>query len=310
VLVEVPFAGRIWALPVLTALTPSKAWSERHGRRHRPVTEWARLVLLVLRRWLPNRPMVAVMDGEFAALELLDALRPRMVVITRLRKDARLFDPPENLEDRPGRPARKGKRQPLLSARLTDPATRWLRVVQSSRTSWRSGAWIEYAHGTALWHHGGKPIVPIRWVLVRYPDGRRDPEAFLCTDSTATPRDVLDCFDRRWAMETTYEEARARLGMETQRQWSDSAIFRTTPLLLGLYSVVALYLHQNAERLALSPRRAAWYPKPAPTFADALARLRQHLWFERIVTSTRGSDMTEPLPPAVQGILETACYAP
>jgi hypothetical protein len=171
VLVEVPFAGRIWALPVLTALTPSKAWSERHGRRHRPVTEWARLVLLVLRRWLPNRPMVAVMDGEFAALELLHALRPRMAVIARLRQDARLFDPPDPFEDRPGRPARKGRRQPLLSARLADPATRWLRVVQSSRTSWRSGGWIEYAHGTALWHHGGKPIVPIRWVLVRYPTG-------------------------------------------------------------------------------------------------------------------------------------------
>jgi len=310
VLVEVPFAGRIWALPVLTALTPSKAWSERHGRRHRPVTEWARLVLLVLRRWLPNRPMVAVMDGEFAALELLHALRPRMAVIARLRQDARLFDPPDPFEDRPGRPAGKGRRQPLLSARLADPATRWLRVVQSSRTSWRSGGWIEYAHGTALWHHGGKPIVPIRWVLVRYPDGRREPEAFLCTDTTAAPRDVLDRFDRRWAMETTYEEARAHLGVETQRQWSDPAVFRTTPLLLGLYSAVTLYVHQNADRLALSPRRAAWYPKPAPTFADALARLRHHLWFERIVTSTQGSDMTEPLPPAVQGILETVCYAP
>jgi hypothetical protein len=139
-LVEVPFARRIWALPVLTALTPSKAWSECHGHRHRTVTEWARLVLLVLRRWLPDRPMVAVMDGEFAALELLHALHPRMAVITRLRKDARLFDPPDTYEDKPGRPARKGKRQPLLSARLTDPATRWLRVVQSV-TGADSRAW-------------------------------------------------------------------------------------------------------------------------------------------------------------------------
>jgi len=198
VLVEVPFAGRIWALPVLTALTPGKAWSERHGRRHRTVTEWARLLLLTLRRWLPKRAIVAVMDGEFAALDLLHALRPSMAVITRMRKDARLFDPPSN-EDKRGRPARKGARQPLLSTRITDPATRWLRVVQSSRTSWHSAGWIEYTHGTALWHHGGKPIVPILWVLVRYPDGRRGPEAFLCTDTSADPRDVLDCFNRRWA---------------------------------------------------------------------------------------------------------------
>ena len=310
VLVDVPFAGRVWALPVLTALTPTKAWSERHGRRHRPVTEWARLVLLTLRRWLPDRAIVAVMDGEFAALEFLHALRPSMAVITRMRKDARLFEPPPCHDDKPGRAPRKGKRQPLLSARITVPATRWQRVAQASRTSWRSAGWIEYAHGTALWHHGGKPIVPILWVLVRYPDGRREPEAFLCTDTQADPRDVLDCFNRRWAMETTYEEARAHLGMETQRQWSDPAVFRTTPLLLGLYSLATLYVHQNAERFALSPRRAAWYPKPAPTFADALARLRRHLWFERIVMSAKSTDMTEPIAPELQGILDAVCYAP
>ena len=96
--------------------------------------------------------------------------------------------------------------------------------------------------------------MPILWVLVRYPDGRREPEAFLCTDTSAAPRDVLDCFNWRWAVETTYKEPHAHLGMETQRQWSDSAIFRTKPVLLGLYSVVTLYVHQNAERLALSPR--------------------------------------------------------
>jgi len=192
------------------------------------------------------------MDGEFAALDLLHALRPSMAVITRMRKDARLFDPPSN-EDKRGRPARKGARQPLLSTRITDPATRWLRVVQSSRTSWHSAGWIEYTHGTALWHHGGKPIVPILWVLVRYPDGRRGPEAFLCTDTSADPRDVLDCFNRRWAVETTYEEARAHLGMETQRQWSDPAIFRTTPVLLGLYSVVTRLGHLQSRRVLQQP---------------------------------------------------------
>jgi DDE superfamily endonuclease len=311
VLVEVPFAGRLWALPVLTALTPSKAWSERHGRRHRPVTEWARRLLLVLRRWLPDRPIVAVMDGEFAALDLLHALRPRMTVIARLRRDARLFDPPGGW-DRRGRPVRdKGGRQPSLVARTTDPATRWRRVVRASRASWRGGeGWIEYAHGTALWHHPGKPIVPILWVLVRYPDARREPEAFLCTDTEASPRAVLDLFNRRWSVETTYEEVRAHLGVETQRQWSDPALFRTTPLLLGLHSLVALYVQQNAERLALSPRRAAWYPKPAATFADALARLRRHLWLEHLVTSAATADIAEPIPPEVRRLVEAACYAP
>ncbi|MFC5358221.1 hypothetical protein ACFPMG_24845, partial [Azospirillum himalayense] len=109
--------------------------------------------------------------------------------------------------------------------------------------------------------------------------------AFLCTDLSVPPRTVLEWFNRRWAMETTYEESRAHLGIETQRQWADPAVFRTAPLLFGLYSLITLYVHQNAGRLALSPRRAIWYPKPAPTFADALARLRQHLWFEQAAMS-------------------------
>ena len=120
-----------------------------------------------------------------------------------------------------------------------------------------------------MWYHKGKSIVPILWALVRYPDGRREPETFLCTDTQANPRDVLACFDRRWAVKTTFEEARAHLDMETQRQWSDSAVLRTIPLLLGLYSVITLYVHQNAERLALSPRRAGppgvrSQPRPSP----------------------------------------------
>lgn len=182
--------------------------------------------------------------------------------------------------------------------------------MQDSRTSWHSGGLIEYAFGTSLWYHGGKLPLPIRWVLVRYPDKRRDTEAFLSTDPEAAPLAVLDHYNRRWSMETTYEEARAHLGVETQRQWSDPAIFRIAPLLFGLFSLVTLYVQQNAERLALSPRQAAWYPKPAPTFADALARLRHHLWFDIFVTSADPPDMMKNLRPEMQRIIEMACYAP
>jgi hypothetical protein len=308
-LVEVPFARRIWALPVLTALMPSKAWCEAHKRRYRPVTAWAELLLLTLHRWLPDRLIVAVMDSEFAAIDLLHRLRRHLVVITRMRLDACLFDPPSYYRGR-GRYPKKGARQPSLAIRATDRATRWMRAVQDSRTSWRSGGLIEYAFGTALWYHGGKLPLPIRWVLVRYPDKRRDTEAFLCTDPKAAPLAVLDYHNCRWSMETTYEEGRAHLGIETQRQWSDPAIFRTTPLLFGLFSLVTLYVQQNAERLGLSPRRAAWYPKPAPTFADALARLRQHFWFEIFATSADPSDMTKSLTPEWQRLVQMACYAP
>ena len=178
-------------------------------------------------------------------------------------------------------------------------------------TGWygRGERLVEIVTGTALWHHPGR-LVPIRYVLVRDPTDELKPQAFLCTDIDADPLDILRWFVRRWSIEVTFAEVRRHLGVETQRQWTDPAIARTTPVLLGLYSVVTLYVHQNAKRLALSPRRAAWSPKPAATFADAIARLRQHLWFERIVTSAANADMTEPISPAIQRIIEAACYAP
>ena len=87
-------------------------------------------------------------------------------------------------------------------------------------------------------------------------------------------------------------------------------MFWTTSLLPGLFSAVTLYVHQNAQRFALSPRRAAWHPKPASIFADALARLRRHLCFERIVMSAKTTHVTEPIAPELHGILDAVCYVP
>src|SRR3954468_10077228 len=86
--------------------------------------------------------------------------------------------------------------------------------------------------------------VPIRWVLVRDPEDEKEPQAFLCTDLDADPVDILRWFVRRWRVETTFEEARRHVGLETQRQWSDQAILRTTPALLGLISLVTLWATQ------------------------------------------------------------------
>jgi len=146
---------------MLTALVPSRSWCDANGRRDRPTTAWARALMLWLHRWFPDRLLVAVMDGEFAALELLDALSPYVIAVTRLRLDARLFDPPS---ERPGslRTLLTGARQPTLRARFTDRATVWRRAVLSNRTRWRSGRGIEYVSGTAVWYHPGTPVVPIR----------------------------------------------------------------------------------------------------------------------------------------------------
>jgi hypothetical protein len=201
---------------------------------------WARQLLRQVSRWLPGRSLIVVADSNFAAIELLAALRPRMTCITRLRLDARLFAPaPLRRPGTIGRPRVKGERLPLLSAVLTDAATRWARVTIPGWYGEGPRA-VDLATGTGVWHHPGLPIIPLRWVLVRDPRGRFDPQALLSTDSTLSAVEIVGYYVRRWQVEVTFEEARRHLGVETQRQWSDAAIARTTPILFALFSLVTL----------------------------------------------------------------------
>lgn len=140
---------------------------------------------------------------------------------------------------------------------------------------------VEIVSGVAVWYHSGKPPVPIRWVLVRDPQGRFDPQAFLCTNPWAVPPAILTWFVQRWQVEVTFEEARAHLGVETQRQWSDRAIARTTPVLMGLFSLVTLIAHRLQSHRRVPIRANAWYAKRRPTFSDALALVRSRLWRHR-----------------------------
>ena len=310
-LAPIPWAGRVWALPFLTVLAPSERFARERGRAHKRLTDWARQALLQTARWLPGRRIVAVTDSGYAALDLLAAVRHRVCVVSRLRLDARLFDPaPPRKPGTIGRPRIVGQRQPTLARRLTNPATRWAVVTVAG---WYGGGdrRVEIATGTAVWHHSGLPIVPLRWVLVRDPAGEFRPQAFLCTDRDAEPADVLAWFVRRWASEVTFQEARRHLGVETQRQWSDLAIARTTPVLLGLYSLVALWAHdlRRSGKLML-PASAAWYAKERATFSDALAIVRRALWTEAALqTSRQQRDLVEVPRPLLNRLTTLACYA-
>lgn len=273
-LAPIPWAQRVWALPFLTVLAPSERYHQTRGQRHKSVLDWARQLLVLLRRWLPDRQLVVVADGEFAALELLAvAAQPtvNIALITRLRLDAALYDPaPPRDPHQVGRPRRKGQRRPTLAQVAANPATVWTPLVVAD---WYGAGerTVEIASQTAVWYHGGKPPVALRWVLIRDPQRAFETQALLCTDPTAAPSDILCWFVRRWRMEVTYEESRAHLGIETQRQWSDQAIARTTPALFGLFSLVTLLAHRLLGQQPCPVRRAAWYAKPLPTFSDTLA---------------------------------------
>jgi hypothetical protein len=169
---------------------------------------------------------------------------------------------------------------------------------------------VEITSDTAVWFHGGQPVVPLRWVLVRDPEQRCKPQAFLCTDEAADPVQILRWFISRWRLEVTFEEARRHLGVETQRQWTDKAIARTTPALLALFSLVTLWAGELLAQAVRVPRRASWYAKANLTFSDALAAVRHRLWWpEGFVMSKTGSDLVKVPRTVLDQITETLCYA-
>ena len=177
---------------------------------------------------------------------------------------------------RRGRPPVKGARLPSLAERLRDPAHAWRRV---SVEGWygRGTRRLDIVSGTALWHHPGMRV-PIRWVLVRDPSGEKEPQAFLCTDLDGRAGRHPALVRSPLADRDHLRGGARHLGMETQRQWSDLAILRTTPALLGLFSLVTLWASQLCRRSGPVLECVRWYPKPLPTFSDALALVRRELW--------------------------------
>ncbi len=312
-LVNIPWAERIWGLPFLTVLAPSERYYESKPRGHKKLTDWARQMGKQVRRWLPKRKIVIVADSSYAALELLYSLLslPNPVyMVTQLRLDAALYEPaPERDPHKVGCPPKKGKRLPKLSEVLVDEKTVWQQVTVNNWYG-QGPTKVEITSQTAVWYHSGMPVVPIRWILVRDPKGKFETKAFLCTDQSAKPVQILKWFVRRWQVEVTFQEVRAHLGVETQRQWSDLAIARTTPVLLGLFSWVTLLAHQSQTNGKLPIRQAAWYAKSIPTFSDAIALVRCRFWTHwGFWISSSEPDIQIFQPDLLKRLFEAVCYS-
>ncbi len=313
-LVEIPWASRVWALPFLSALAPSERYAAKRGKRHKKITEWAWQLLLQIRRWYPEREIVAVADRAYASLKLLNhcgRLRKPITFITRLRLDAALYEPaPVRRPGQRGRPRLKGERLPNLSVVAEDPATVW-ELTTIANWYGESERMVELTSEMAVWYSTGLFAVPVRWVLVRDPQEEFKTQALLCTDLDADPQKILSWFVMRWQLEVTFQEVRRHLGFESQRQWSEMAIRRTTPALLGLFSLVTLFAHGRMAQAGGAFRRAAWYHKRHPTFADALALVRKELWAqEQTFYGSPAETDTIKVPRAfVERLTDAVCYA-
>jgi DDE superfamily endonuclease len=313
-LVEIPWASRVWALPFLSVLAPSERYAARQGKRHKKITEWAWQLLLQVRRWYPKREIVAVADSTYASLKPLfrcRSLSRPVIFITRLRLDAALYEPApaRRRGQRIGRPRLKGERLPNLSVVAADSTTVW---KSTTIANWYGSGhrMVEITSETAVWYSTGLFAVPLRWVLVRDPQRRFKTQALLCTDLEADPEKIVCWFVMRWQLEATFQEMRRHLGFETQRQWSDLAIRRTTPALLGSFSLVTLFAHDRMTQAAGVFRRAGWYHKRHPTFADALALVRKELWTQETFYGSSADTETVIVPRAfMQRLTEALCYA-
>ncbi len=276
-IVPMPWCKRPWALPFLTVLAPSKKSNETAGRRHKTSLDWTRLMVCVISRWLKRR-WILVGDGAYACMDLaLTCIKRNVALISRLRLDAQLFEFPVAEKKKKGRKPVKGKRIQLKEL-LNDPKQTW----QIDTVDWYGGETrqIEYLTFTCLWYHAGCTPVTLRIVLVKTPNGKNEAEAFFGTDIKLTPIQIIRYFVLRWNIEVTFEETRAHLGVETQRQWSDKAIARTTPLLMGLFSFItltALKMHQAKPLVSIE--NASWYDKKGElTFSDILSIVKRSIW--------------------------------
>ncbi len=261
------------------------SWGLALGQRKpKKLTDWARQMLLLVRRWLPERELIVVADSGFAVLEMLACWqkeRPLYKAITAITI-------PGWYRTNKGRPAGH--------------------TGQAERT-------VEVASGTAVWSNTGKALVPIRWVLIRDPLGQFTPQALLCTDCELEPVAIVSYFVQRWQVEVTFHEVREHLGVETQRQWSDQAIERTTPLLFALVTLLAHHTStaHSKRRRHFWERHCAWYTKDNPTFSDALAWVRRALWLHQqptFLTSPPTTPLSKPQLLFLQHITDLLAYAP
>jgi hypothetical protein len=281
ILVHFPFATRPWSLPVLVALYRSPGKDPKPRRRHKTPAQLMRQLLNVLLRWFPDRHFLFAGDGGYGTHELARsaAKRPqRLTLVSRFYADANLYEPP------PVRRGKKPKGRPRVKgAKLPAPAA----VVAQTRkrkkldVAWYGGGRraVEVVSAKAHWFKSGEGLVPVLWVLVHDATGTHRDEYFFTTDLTLSPQTVIEAYTRRWNIETTFQEMRAYLGLETTRGRCAPTVLRVAPCLFGLYSVVAVLYTLMPARYARAGA-LSWPGKKDVTFSDAITAVRRWLWQE------------------------------
>jgi hypothetical protein len=319
VVVSLPYMQRPVALPILSALytppkQPKRNRTEPLYRRHRTVAELALLLVQLVARWAPERRFIVVADGAYATHSLAGALRPaspykalrRTSLVSRFYSDGATYAQPQPYSG-VGRPRVKGQKLPspkqvARHARADD----WQRAALEWYGGHNKVVWL--CSRTGLWYRAGEGVKWIRWVVVRHPEGERRDEVFFTTDPAVTPAQIVEAFVRRWSLETTFQEAREHLGLETLRNWSQKAVKRSVPFLLGLYSLIVVWFALHVEEPERFRLERPWYKKPSVTFSDMLSAARGNILGELLFQRPQCAPCEHLLCPlSVQSAMRRHC---
>jgi DDE superfamily endonuclease len=303
VLVPFPFASRPWALPVLVDLYRSGEDDRRRKRSHRtPAQLMCRLLRLMLLRF-PDRRFVFVGDAGYGTHEVVRFChrhRGRLALVSKLHPEANLFDAPPPYKGK-GRPPVKGPRRPKPREAVS-AARRHKRLT----VAWYGGGTrrVGTVTGDGHWYKSGDGLVPIHWVFVRDRDGTHRDEYFFTTDPAMGAATILAPYTSRWNLETTFQELRSHLGLETTRGWCRNTVLRAAPSLFGLYSMVAVLYHTlPAEKWT---GEVVWPGKATVTFSDALTSVRRWLWSDCVFAQAGCDGGLEKLPGPLREVLLAA----
>jgi hypothetical protein len=299
-LVRFPFARRPWALPVLVTLYRSKEDNHKRGRPHKTPAQLMQLLLRVLLRWFPGRQLVFAGDQGYGSHEmarLAGGSRGKLHLVSKFYPGANLYEPPPAYSGK-GRPRVKGAKLPAPREVVAKAARARLNVA------WYGGGRrdVEVVSGTGHWYKAGEGLALVRWVYVHDLQGTHRDEYFYSTDVTMTAQQIIEEYTGRWNIETTFEEGRAYLGLESTRGRCERTVLRAEPCLLGLYSVVALMYWllpaQDQEQGTID-----WEGKRTGTFSDAITAVRRWLWTHWVFPRAGHDSAFEKLPAAFRQLL-------
>jgi hypothetical protein len=303
IVVPFPFARRPWALPVLVALYHSEQWNTKHGRRHKTPALLLRQLTAGLLHGFPRRQFRLAGDGSYGPHELArfaHRYRRPLTLVSRFYAPANLYAPPPARSTRPkaGRPRPKGDKQPSPQQVVARAKRQRLRV------RWYGGTTrpVEVVSPRVPWDKTGHGLVPVRWVFVHDCTGTHRDEYFFTTDPTLRPHQVIEFYTGRWSLETTFQELRAYLGLETTCGWTQATVLRAAPCLFGLFSIVALLYAHLPARYTYGTQ-VAWVGKRDVTFSDALTAVRRWVWSEWIFVSSGHQEAFAQLPDSLRNTL-------